>query len=90
MARFRILIIAMLRSYPLHSFADANTGKWTRESNKNRHGQGYVTLIRDVKNDQQNPEYAYLPALSYSLPKNPADNGGGAEGRHADEARCHE
>lgn len=34
-----------------------------------------VTIIRDKKNDAQNPDYSYLPPLTYSLPANPAEIG---------------
>lgn len=34
-----------------------------------------VTIIRDKKNDQQNPDYSYLPPLTYSLPADPMEMG---------------
>ena len=37
--------------------------------------KGTVTLIRDLKTDPGNPEYTYLPPLTYSLPKNSGDIG---------------
>ncbi|HMK60173.1 MAG TPA: DUF4881 domain-containing protein [Dissulfurispiraceae bacterium] len=37
--------------------------------------KGTVTLIRDVKTDPGNPEYTYLPPLTYFLPKDAADAG---------------
>ncbi|HMK56749.1 MAG TPA: DUF4881 domain-containing protein [Dissulfurispiraceae bacterium] len=37
--------------------------------------RGTVTMIRDVKTDPGNPEYTYLPPLTYSLPKNVSDIG---------------
>lgn len=37
--------------------------------------KGVVTIIRDVKNDAQNPDYSYLPALTYTLPQDPSEMG---------------
>jgi len=34
-----------------------------------------VTIIRDVKNDTLNPDYSYLPPLTYALPEDPAETG---------------
>ncbi|HYA01518.1 MAG TPA: DUF4881 domain-containing protein [Syntrophobacteria bacterium] len=34
-----------------------------------------VTIIRDVKHDPANPNYSYLPPLTYSLPAKPAEMG---------------
>jgi hypothetical protein len=34
-----------------------------------------VIIIRDKKNDTQNPDYTYLPPLTYSLPTDPAEMG---------------
>ncbi len=34
-----------------------------------------VTIIRDVKNDTLNPDYAHLPPLVYALPDDPAETG---------------
>ncbi len=34
-----------------------------------------VTIIRDVKNDSLNPDYSYLPPLTYALPEDPAETG---------------
>jgi len=34
-----------------------------------------VTLIRDKKIDSQNPDYSFLPPLTYSLPTDPAETG---------------
>ncbi len=37
--------------------------------------KGTVTVIRDMKNDAQNPDYSHLPAFVYTLPKDPAEMG---------------
>ena len=34
-----------------------------------------ATIIRDVKHDPQNPDYSYLPPLTYALPKDPLEMG---------------
>ncbi len=34
-----------------------------------------VIIIRDVKNDAVNPDYSYLPPLTYALPEDPAETG---------------
>jgi len=34
-----------------------------------------VTIIRDVREDPQNPDYSHLPPITYELPKNPDDVG---------------
>jgi hypothetical protein len=34
-----------------------------------------ATIIRDVKHDPQNPDYSYLPPLTYALPKDPMEMG---------------
>jgi hypothetical protein len=34
-----------------------------------------ATIIRDVKHDPQNPDYNYLPPLTYALPKDPMEMG---------------
>jgi len=34
-----------------------------------------ITMIRDKANDAQNPDYTYLPPVTYTLPTNPAEMG---------------
>lgn len=34
-----------------------------------------ATIIRDVKHDAQNPDYTYLPPVTYDLPKDPMEMG---------------
>lgn len=34
-----------------------------------------VTMIRDKKNDTQNPDYSYLPPITYLLPADPMESG---------------
>jgi hypothetical protein len=34
-----------------------------------------VTLIRDKKSDSQNPDYSYLPPITYTLPADPKETG---------------
>ncbi|MDQ7834677.1 MAG: DUF4881 domain-containing protein [Humidesulfovibrio sp.] len=34
-----------------------------------------MTFIRDKANDTQNPDYTYLPPITYVLPTDPAENG---------------
>ena len=38
-------------------------GKWT------------VTIIKDRKSDPKNPDYSYLPPVTYELPKDPKEMG---------------
>jgi Domain of unknown function (DUF4881) len=37
--------------------------------------KGAVTIIRDKKIDTLNPDYSFLPPLTYSLPADPAETG---------------
>ncbi len=37
--------------------------------------KGIVTLIRDVKHDAKNPDYSFLPPVSYQKPVNPQEMG---------------
>ena len=37
--------------------------------------KGIVTIIRDKKADPKNPDYSYLPPITYELPKDPAEIG---------------
>jgi len=34
-----------------------------------------LTMIRDKANDTQNPDYTYLPPITYTMPANPAEAG---------------
>jgi len=91
MARYRKLIIAMLLILPVAFICGCEYGKVDQgRVIKIDMDKGIVTLIRDVKNDQQNPEYAYLPALSYSLPKNPAEMGAEPKAGMRMKLVCHE
>ncbi|MBI4621017.1 MAG: DUF4881 domain-containing protein [Desulfobacterales bacterium] len=38
-------------------------------------GKGTVTIIRDKKADTKNPDYSYLPPVTYEMPKDPAEIG---------------
>jgi hypothetical protein len=76
MARYRQLMIAILLILPLAFISGCDYGKVDQgRVVKLDKDKGTVTLIRDVKNDSQNPEYTHLPALVYTLPKEPADMG---------------
>lgn len=37
--------------------------------------KGIVTLIRDVKHDAKNPDYSFLPPVTYQKPVNPQEMG---------------
>ena len=37
--------------------------------------KGTVTIIRDRKADQKNPDYSYLPPVTYELPRDPKEMG---------------
>jgi hypothetical protein len=37
--------------------------------------RGIVTIIRDKKADTKNPDYTYLPPVTYEMPKDPAEIG---------------
>jgi len=76
MARYQRLLIAILLILPLAYISGCDYGKVDQgRVVKMDKDKGTVTLIRDVKNDSQNPEYSYLPALTYTLPKDPAEMG---------------
>jgi len=38
-------------------------------------GKRVCTIIRDKSNDPKNPDYSFLPPLTYELPKNPQEMG---------------
>jgi hypothetical protein len=75
-ARYHRLIFAVLPILPLVLFAACDFGKvdqgrvvkFDRES-------GSVTIIRDLRNDSQNPDYSFLPAQVYTLPEDPTETG---------------
>ncbi|MFZ2448498.1 MAG: DUF4881 domain-containing protein [Syntrophobacteraceae bacterium] len=76
MAKYRKLIIAMLLILPVAFISGCEYGKVDQgRVIKMDKDKGLVTLIRDVKNDQQNPDYSFLPALTYSVPKDPMEMG---------------
>lgn len=76
MARYQKLMIAVLLILPLAFISGCDYGKVDQgRVVKIDKDKGVVTLIRDVKNDSQNPEYTYLPALTYTLPKDPNEMG---------------
>jgi hypothetical protein len=76
MARYQKLMIAVLLILPLAFISGCDYGKVDQgRVVKIDKDKGVVTLIRDVKNDSQNPEYTYLPALTYTLPKDPTEMG---------------
>jgi hypothetical protein len=76
MARYQKLIIAILLILPLAFISGCDYGKVDQgRVVKMDKDKGVVTLIRDVKNDSQNPEYSHLPAMIYTVPKDPAEMG---------------
>lgn len=76
MARYYRLIIAMLLILPLGFLAGCEYGKVDQgRVVKLDKEKGTVTLIRDAANDSQNPDYTHLPAITYTLPKDPAEMG---------------
>jgi hypothetical protein len=76
MARYQKLMIAILLILPLAFISGCDYGKVDQgRVVKMDKDKGIVTFIRDVKNDSQNPEYTYLPAITYTLPQDPAEMG---------------
>jgi len=76
MASYRKLIIAILLILPIAFISGCEYGKVDQgRVIKFDADKGTVTMIRDVKNDSQDPEYTYLPALTYSIPKDPSEMG---------------
>lgn len=76
MARYYKLMVAILLILPLGFLAGCEYGKVDQgRVIKMDKEKGTVTLIRDVKNDSQNPEYTHLPPMTYTLPKELADMG---------------
>ncbi|MDI6775805.1 MAG: DUF4881 domain-containing protein [Syntrophales bacterium] len=37
--------------------------------------KGTVTIVRDKESDPKNPDYSYLPPVTYEMPKDPAEIG---------------
>jgi hypothetical protein len=76
MARYHKLILAILLILPLIFLASCDYGKVDQgRVVKFDKEKGTVTIIRDLKNDSQNPDYSYLPALVYTMPGDPAETG---------------
>lgn len=77
MAMKRFWIFTMLMILPLvlavgcSDFGKVDQGRAVKFDKEKR----VVTIIRDVKNDSQNPEYTHLPPLNYALPADPAECG---------------
>ena len=70
------LIISILLIVPLALIAGCEYGKVDQgRVIKLDRDKGTVTLIRDLRNDSQNPDYSHLPALTYALPKDPHEMG---------------
>ena len=69
MGKYRTCIFALLFILPLvfvagcSDFGKVDQGRVVKFDKE----KGIVTLIRDVKNDAQNPEYTQLPPLVYTL-----------------------
>lgn len=76
MASFRKWILAILLILPIALISGCEYGQVDQgRVVKFDKDKGIVTLIRDVKNDSQHPEYTHLPALSYTIPKDPHEMG---------------
>ncbi|MGA2401016.1 MAG: DUF4881 domain-containing protein [Syntrophobacteraceae bacterium] len=76
MARYHKLILAILLILPLVFLAACEYGKVDQgRAVKFDKEKGTLTMIRDLNNDSRNPDYSYLPALVYTLPKDPAEVG---------------
>ena len=76
MARYFKLGFAILLILPLAFIAGCEYGKVDQgRVVKMDKDKGTVTLIRDLKNDTQNPDYSYLPPLTYTLPKDTHEMG---------------
>lgn len=76
MVRYSKFIFAILLILPLAFIVGCEYGKVDQgRVVKFEKDKGVVTLIRDMKNDSQNPDYSHLPALTYTMPKDPADVG---------------
>ena len=76
MVRYSKFVIAILLILPLAFIVGCEYGKVDQgRVVKFEKDKGVVTLIRDMKNDSQNPDYSHLPALTYAMPKDPADVG---------------
>ncbi len=76
MARYHKLILAALLILPLALIYGCDYGKVDQgRVVKMDKEKATVTVIRDLKNDSQNPDYSHLPAIVYTLPKDPAEVG---------------
>ena len=76
MARYLKFIFTVLLILPLAMIYGCNYGQVDQgRVVKMDKEKGTVTVIRDMKIDTQNPDYSHLPALVYTLPKDPAEMG---------------
>lgn len=76
MPRYQKLIIAILLILPIAFISGCEYGKVDQgRVVKMDKDKGVVTLIRDVNNDSQNPDYTHLPAIAYTIPKDPHEMG---------------
>jgi hypothetical protein len=76
MASYRKMIVSILLILPIAFICACEYGKVDQgRVVKFDKDKGIVTLIRDQANDSQTPEYTYLPALTYTIPKDPSEMG---------------
>lgn len=76
MARYQKLFLAILLILPIAFITGCEYGKVDQgRVVKLDKDKSTVVFIRDVKNDSQNPDYSHLPALTYTLPKDPHEMG---------------
>ena len=66
-----LIILPLVLAVGCSDFGKVDQGRAVKFDKEKR----VVTIIRDVKNDSQNPEYTHLPPLTYALPTDPSESG---------------
>ncbi|MCE5243927.1 MAG: DUF4881 domain-containing protein [Syntrophobacteraceae bacterium] len=66
-----LIILPLVLAVGCSDFGKVDQGRAVKFDKEKR----VVTIIRDVKNDSQNPEYTHLPPLNYALPDDPGECG---------------
>jgi hypothetical protein len=66
-----LMLGSLLSAYGCGDLGKVDQGRAIQFDNT----KGTVTIIRDKKADPQNPDYSYLPPMTYALPADPKEMG---------------
>jgi hypothetical protein len=66
-----LMLGSLLSAYGCGDLGKVDQGRAIQFDNT----KGTVTIIRDKKADPQNPDYSYLPPMTYALPPDPKEMG---------------